>query len=43
MWTRTKLYNLIKTLKNLCLGRAPSDHQHVLWYYVMGPSLATLS
>ena len=40
MCARTKLYNLIKTLKNLRLGRAPSDHQYVLWYY-MDPFLAT--
>ena len=31
MCTRTNIFNLIKTLKNPCLGRAPSNHQYVLW------------
>ena len=30
MCTHTKLFNLIKTLKNPYLGRAPSNHQYVL-------------
>ena len=33
MRTSTKLYNLIKTLKNPRLGRGSSNHQCVLWYF----------
>ena len=42
MCTRTKLYNLIKTLKNPRLERAPSSHQYVFWYY-MDLSLPAIS